>query len=179
MIGSRTGRETEGWWVASNAARGAAFAERDWATTALGPLADWPSALRAAVSLLLASPVPMALWWGPDATLIHNDAHARIFGEVQGVPGAQAWPDRWATWAPLIEQVRDGGTAAWLEQEHLAAALSPVFDDTGQAVGVLSIVTEAPPIHDLPTRSRRSPAYGPPAACKADLSCGSRTGSTA
>lgn len=156
MIGSQAGQET----VASDAARGAAFAKHDWAMTALGPLPEWPSALRTAVSLLLASPVPMALWWGPDATVIHNDAHSRIFGEVQGMPGAQAWPDRWATWAPLIEQVRGSGTAAWLEQDHLAAALSPVFDDTGKAVGVLSIVTEARADTGLPSRSVMRQPYG-------------------
>ncbi len=144
MIGSRAGEETDGWWVASAAIGGAAFVRRDWAATGMGPLTGWSSGLRAAVSLVLASPVPMALWWGPDATLIHNDAHARIFDDVQGAPGARAWPGQWATWAPLIEQVRNGGTAARLEQEHLIAALSPVFDDTGETVGVLSIVTETP-----------------------------------
>jgi len=128
MIGSRTGQGTNGWWAASAATGGTVFARRDWATTALGPLTGWPSVLRTAVSLVLASPVPMALWWDPEANLIHNDAHARIFGDVQGAPSAQAWPDLWATWAPVIEQVRAGGTAAWLEQEHLVAALSPVFD---------------------------------------------------
>lgn len=144
MIGSQAGQATAGWWVASAATGGAAFARCDWAATTLGPLAGWPPALRVAVSLVLASPVPMALWWGTDATLVHNDAHARVFGDVQGLPGAQAWPDRWATWAPLIERVRAGGTAAWRKQQHLAAALSPVFDDAGDTVGVLSIVTETP-----------------------------------
>src|SRR5690349_24940176 len=117
MIGSQAGQKTDGWWVASAATGGAAFLRCDWAATTLGPLAGWPPALRAAVSLVLSSPVPMALWWGPDANLIHNDAHARVFGDVQGVPGAHRWPDRWA---PVVERVRAGGTAVRLEQEHLA-----------------------------------------------------------
>ncbi len=164
MIGSRAVEGTAGWWVAPAATGGVVFARRDWAATALGPLAGWPSALRTAVSLVLASPVPMALWWGPEANLIHNDAHARIFGDGQGAPGAQVWPDRWATWAPVIEQVRAGRTAARLAQNHLAAALSPVFDDTGETAGVLSIVTEAPAgarypaelpaVRDLPAAGR-------------------------
>src|SRR5690349_18431017 len=133
MIGSRTGEETDSWWAASAATGGTAFTRRDWAMTALGPLTSWPPTLRHAVSLVLASEVPMALWWGSDAHLIYNDAHARTFGDVQGTPGTPAWADRWATWAPAIEQVRVSGTAAWLEQERLAVALSPVFDDTGEA----------------------------------------------
>jgi hypothetical protein len=144
VAGSRTSEGTTAWWAAPAAAGGSGFAEHDWAATALGAPAGWPPALRATVSLLLAAPAPMALWWGPQAILIHNDAHGRIFGAGQGRPGAQAWPRRWARWGPVIERVRDGGAAASLAHRDLVATLSPVFADTGAIAGVLTIMTAAP-----------------------------------
>src|ERR1700712_2087634 len=38
----------------------------DWSKTSLGPIVRWPQSLRSATSLLLLSPVPMVMLWGPD-----------------------------------------------------------------------------------------------------------------
>src|ERR1700712_268258 len=38
----------------------------DWSKTSLGPIERWPQSLRSATSLLLLSPVPMVMLWGPD-----------------------------------------------------------------------------------------------------------------
>ena len=46
----------------------------DWSTTALGPLEQWPQSLRICVRIVLGSGYPMAICWGPDYTLLYNDA---------------------------------------------------------------------------------------------------------
>ena len=42
----------------------------DWANTPLGPISQWPQSLLSMVSTIMASGLPMALWWGQDLTLI-------------------------------------------------------------------------------------------------------------
>lgn len=39
--------------------------EKDWSKTPLGPVENWPAALRTAVEIVLASGFPMAVRWGP------------------------------------------------------------------------------------------------------------------
>src|SRR5688572_28601235 len=53
---------------------------KDWSRTPLGPMDRWPQSLRTVVGTCLAAPTPMVLWWGPDLTLIYNDAYAPILG---------------------------------------------------------------------------------------------------
>ncbi|MFA5899929.1 MAG: hypothetical protein WC829_12555, partial [Hyphomicrobium sp.] len=50
--------------------------EFDWAQTPIGPVEQWPTCLKCAVELITASPVPMTLLWGPQGTMIYNDAYA-------------------------------------------------------------------------------------------------------
>ena len=46
----------------------------DWAATELGPVESWPPSLRALAPLVLSSGVPSLVFWGPELTLIYNDA---------------------------------------------------------------------------------------------------------
>ncbi|MGX6601083.1 SpoIIE family protein phosphatase [Micromonosporaceae bacterium Da 78-11] len=77
------------------------MAEFDWAGTPLGPRAGWDPAVRATVELLLDSPMPMALSFGDDFTLIYNDAYADLIGALHpaalGRPGAEVFGESWAT----------------------------------------------------------------------------------
>ena len=54
--------------------------EFDWASTALGAVAQWPDSLKTTVSTLLASRQPMFLWWGHDLVQIYNDAYRPSLG---------------------------------------------------------------------------------------------------
>ena len=47
----------------------------DWDQTPIGPIARWPDVLLITVNILLASPHPMFLWWGPDLVQFYNDAY--------------------------------------------------------------------------------------------------------
>ncbi|HLG75139.1 MAG TPA: hypothetical protein VKX46_01920, partial [Ktedonobacteraceae bacterium] len=44
----------------------------DWAATPLGSVSSWPQSLRTAVSLCLASPLPMSIFWGHDFLQFYN-----------------------------------------------------------------------------------------------------------
>jgi hypothetical protein len=63
---------------------GGEMAERitahDWTGTAIGPIAGWPQSLRTTVGIMLRSPVPMVLLWGPEGVMIYNDAYTVFSG---------------------------------------------------------------------------------------------------
>jgi len=52
-------------WKGEMAERIRAF---DWSSTSLGPLQQWSHSLRSTVQLMLGSPMPMVMLWGPWAT---------------------------------------------------------------------------------------------------------------
>jgi PAS domain S-box-containing protein len=52
----------------------------DWAATPLGPRETWSPSLNFAVAMIVASPFPMALRWGPRLVLLYNDAYAPKLG---------------------------------------------------------------------------------------------------
>ena len=56
----------------------------DWSATPLGAAADWSPSLRLAIDMIMAANVPMALRWGPELILIHNDAYKRVLGAPDG-----------------------------------------------------------------------------------------------
>jgi PAS domain S-box-containing protein len=53
----------------------------DWSKTPLGCPGRWPQALRVALRLVLDSPAPLALGWGPDRILLYNDAAVPLLGD--------------------------------------------------------------------------------------------------
>ena len=48
--------------------------EHDWSRTPLGPLEQWSETLLATVNLMLHSPFPTILSWGPEMVFLYNDA---------------------------------------------------------------------------------------------------------
>ena len=46
----------------------------NWAATSLGPIEEWSSTLVAIVNLMLHSPFPTILSWGPEMVFLYNDA---------------------------------------------------------------------------------------------------------
>ena len=48
--------------------------EHDWSRTPLGPIEDWSETLLATVNLMLHSPFPTILSWGPEMVFLYNDA---------------------------------------------------------------------------------------------------------
>ncbi|RYE63283.1 MAG: hypothetical protein EOO79_11180 [Oxalobacteraceae bacterium] len=83
-------------WPVGGGALGALIRTHDWAATPLGPLQGWPAALRTLVDLVVHSPLPMAVLWGPDLIQVYNDGYAAICGprhpQALGQPHRPTWP---------------------------------------------------------------------------------------
>jgi two-component sensor histidine kinase len=85
--------------------------EFDWATTPLGPVAQWPVELRTVVDAILESHFPAAIAWGPELTTIYNDAFLPILGnkpEALGRSFAEIWAEAWDEIRPIAERAYAG-----------------------------------------------------------------------
>ncbi|WP_249054646.1 PAS domain-containing protein [Xanthomonas nasturtii] len=130
----------------------------DWASTPLGPTAQWPSPLRNAVDLMLASPESMYVVWGEALTFFYNDAYTPILGPRQaqalGAPLRQLWADAWdavrgpieaafAGQASRFEEVPIGMNRYGMpEQTWWTFSFSPIYLDDGQVGGAFCVTNE-------------------------------------
>jgi signal transduction histidine kinase len=133
----------------------------DWSRTDLGPPASWPESLRTAVSICLTSRFPIVLWWGPDLTLLYNDAYISVLGPGKhpqwlGRSGRECWSDIWDTIGPMLTGVMRSGEATWSEElplsidRHLPReegyftfSYSPILTgDAAHVGGIFCAVTE-------------------------------------
>src|ERR1700749_4691710 len=86
----------------------------DWAKTPLGHVAGWPDSLKAAVRILVTSRFPMWMAWGPELTVLYNDAYARVtLGKKHpwalGKPAHKVWHEIWEDIGPRIDRVMRTG----------------------------------------------------------------------
>ena len=131
----------------------------DWSMSLLGARASWPRSLETIIDMMLSSQLAMCLGWGPELTLLYNDAYAPFLGPrhplALGKPlrevWAEVWPDIEATIASAL-----AGTAIGYEDLPLTmtrhghpeetwwtVAYSPLRDDDGAIAGFLAIATDS------------------------------------
>jgi hypothetical protein len=53
----------------------------DWGATPLGPIETWTFDLRAMCNLIMGSPHPAAMYWGPEHIAIYNEAYILLAGQ--------------------------------------------------------------------------------------------------
>jgi hypothetical protein len=126
------------------AARMRAF---DWSKSDLGPVGQWPQSLRAGVQIMLGSGHPMMISWGPDYTMLYNDAYGVVVGSKH--PGAlgrscrEVLAEAWDYIGPRFDAVYQEGRSIstvshqmftfhrkdYLEECYFAFSYSPVPDD--------------------------------------------------
>jgi PAS domain S-box-containing protein len=130
----------------------------DWAATPLGAIECWPQSLKTATGLLLQSPVPIVMLWGPDGVMIYNDAYSVFAGgrhpQLLGSKVREGWPEVADFNDNVMRVGLAGGTLAYKDQElilHRTGApehvwmdldYSPVLDESGEPAGVIAIVVE-------------------------------------
>lgn len=135
------------------------IARFDWATTPLGAMERWPQSLRTAVDILLGSGHAMQLAWGPERTVLYNDAYAPMLGDrhpgALGCPFRQAWPEVWDQIAPLVSRVFAGETVnlkdlplvmtrhGYPEDTWWSFSYSPIRDEGGGIAGLLNVPVDA------------------------------------
>ncbi|WPB55720.1 PAS domain-containing sensor histidine kinase [Xylophilus sp. GOD-11R] len=129
----------------------------DWSATPLGPIAGWPSCLRIACDMILASHFPKALVWGPRRITLYNDAFRPILGqkaEALGRPFDDVWSEAWDTLAPVVDRAFDGeatyiedfalpvNRSGFVEEAFFTFCYSPVRDEAGVVRGMVDTVIE-------------------------------------
>lgn len=134
----------------------------DWARTALGPIAQWPTPLRVVLGTILPSGHPAMVCWGPEHICFANDAFGRALGleqhAVLGALDAQEPFDFWPAIQPTVAQVLAAGEPSSHEQARIPGAhngrhdqanwtysCSPIEDDAaaGGIGGVLVLLAHA------------------------------------
>jgi PAS domain S-box-containing protein len=149
-------------FLAGGGFSGAQLRAFDWTSSPLGPPVDWPQSLRTAVKLMLNTRHPLAIFWGPEAIHLFNDALAQSIGAerravAMAQPGAIVWSEIWDVLGPQFDQVMAGGSATWhenqlvpiirdgrLEDAYWTYSYCPIDDPKApnEVGGVLVIATE-------------------------------------
>ncbi|HEX8305589.1 MAG TPA: ATP-binding protein [Jatrophihabitans sp.] len=131
----------------------------DWAASPLGAVRQWSAELKAAVRIVLASKVPMMIWWGPDLIQLYNDAYRPLLGNKHpaaiGQPAAECWAEVWASMGPRAVSVLAGEGASYFEDDLLfmersgyqeetywTYSYSPISGDAREVLGVFVATTD-------------------------------------
>ncbi|EYF01850.1 ATP-binding protein [Chondromyces apiculatus] len=138
---------------------GARMRAKDWSQTPLGPPEAWPPSLRTAVSVMLVSPFPTLLMWGPEYVQIYNDSFRLLLGEKHpealGLPIRQTFAEVWEVIREMFEGVKRTGKASYsenqlflllrqgfLEESYFTFSYVPARDEHGEIVGLIDFASE-------------------------------------
>jgi PAS domain S-box-containing protein len=136
----------------------ALIARTDWSRGPLGAAGNWPQSLRTAVDIVIHSPMPMLLLWGPQLTQIYNNGFALLAGHKHphafGQPAHQIWPELRDFTDPIYSAVLQGQVRTYSERRFtlqrdgkesdfwLDLTYSPIRDETAQVAGILVTAIE-------------------------------------
>jgi PAS domain S-box-containing protein len=129
-----------------------------WERTPLGAPEGWPASLRTLVSVLLGSNQPMFIAWGPERTLIYNDAYGEILAtkhpEGLGRDLLNVWSEIRADLSPIVERAYQGEATqmdditlmmrrhGYLEEAHFSFFYAPVRNEDGAVGGFFCACTD-------------------------------------
>ncbi|MGX9379460.1 PAS domain-containing protein [Pseudomonas sp. JQ36] len=136
----------------------ALIARIDWSRTPLGASGTWPQSLRTAVDIVIHSPMPMLLLWGPQLTQIYNNGFAMLAGSKHphafGQPAHLIWPELQDFTDPIYRAVLQGQVRTYSERRFtlqregvesdfwLDLTYSPIRDENTQVAGILVTAIE-------------------------------------
>jgi PAS domain S-box-containing protein len=150
--------DKEAAWPFARGEMARRVSRHDWASTPLGAVDSWPTRLRMAVELMLASRQPVYIAWGPHYTSLYNDGYIPFLGSKHpgalGRPYAAVWPEIWEEHRPIAEATmtgqshyfidrpvalreRDGRPMSWF-----TFSWTPLRDDMGQVAGFFCMAAE-------------------------------------
>ncbi len=133
----------------------------DWRATPLGDPEAWTQNLKLALRIMLNSPQPMWIGWGPSLVYFYNDAYRSIVGgkhpRALGRPIAEVWHELWDDIGEMLELAMTGRDATYVEVRPLimerngyreetyytfSCSPIPVDDDDGGVGGVICANTD-------------------------------------
>jgi PAS domain S-box-containing protein len=126
---------------------------RDWGSTSLGPIECWSFDLRAMCNLIMASPHPAAIFWGPKYIAIYNEAYILLAGErhptLMGQSYNEGWYEIWDEIEPVFIEARQSGRATMKEddclfimrggqlcEEYFSWSVIPLVGQDGKIAGI-------------------------------------------
>ncbi len=131
------------------------FALHDWSSTPLGPMKDWPEALKVAYQIMISSRFPMVIWWGPELINLYNDAYAPMLGKKHPTgfarPAAEVWREIWDVVGTQTELVLKHHQSTWNEEVLLAM----------ERYGYTEETTHGPTARSARGTSRRRVCFAP------------------
>ena len=146
-------------WPSGDGEMAGRIRAHDWAASPLGPVETWPSTLRNAVQMILASGLPMLIAWGEDCVEIYNDGLWALAGAGQahmpGRPDAAGRLEFWSVNRALYARARAGESVAIQDVELIAhgadgghrawfsGSVCPLQGDGGEPGGVIIVVFDA------------------------------------
>lgn len=130
----------------------------DWSATPLANVGKWPQSLQSALSICLNSNFPIAIYWGPELTLLYNEAWSPIPGNKHpwslGKPAKEVWPEIWDAIEPQFRKAfkgEPGGSKdallpmqrhGYTEECYFDFTFTPVYGEAGKVEGVFNAVIE-------------------------------------
>lgn len=132
----------------------------DWSTTLLGPMDEWSYELRVTSNLIMGSPHPACLFWGPEFVCIYNEAYIELAGQKHPKLMGQRYEDGWAEVAPSIlptfRSALECGQATmkhdnrlflnrhgFLEETIFSWSVVPIIGRDGDVVGLYNAAFES------------------------------------
>lgn len=130
----------------------------DWGRTPLGPKNSWEQSLRTTYEIVMSTGFAMCITWGPDQTILYNEAYAPFLGkrhpEAMGRPMPEVWYEIWKEITPIVDRAMSG-EAVFMDNLHLVMtrngfeedtfwrfSYSPLRNDAGKIVGFLNVTTD-------------------------------------
>ena len=132
-----------------------------WSNTPLGPIESWPVSLLSAVRIMISQQHASCMFWGPDLTMLYNDAYAPILGARKdgalGTAAREVWPEIWHDIEPFVKTALGGEGVffkelpltmtrnGYEEQTYWTFSYSPLHDDDGIICGMINIAFDETP----------------------------------
>ena len=146
-------------FLAGGGEMGERIRAKDWSTTPLGPVEQWPQSLRTIVRIMLTSRQAIWIGWGPELTKLYNDPYKAIVGgkhpEALGQPASVVWHEIWPEIEPRLRTVvqENVGTYdeslllimeryGYQEETYYTFSYSPVPGDQGGVGGIICVNTD-------------------------------------
>lgn len=106
----------------------------NWEATPLGSIDEWPGDLRTMSNMVMGSPHPAAMYWGPEYTAIYNDAYIDLAGnkhpKLMGQSYTEAWAEIWDEIKPVFDAAWHSGQAMMKHDDRLFISRNGFLEET-------------------------------------------------
>lgn len=130
----------------------------NWTATTIGLPDKWPQSLKTAMSIMLQTPVPMFIAWGPAFTFFCNDAYRSLFPDqhsnIIGRNASEIFAREWNNLEPVFNDVLHGNAVTvsdvpvttertgYSEITYYSFSYTSLYSESGKGNGVYATATK-------------------------------------